>query len=336
MRPLFTKTGAFIIMKILIVRFSSIGDIVLTTPVIRCVKQQVPGAEVHYLTKASFARVLQANPYVDKLILIEKDIPEVLAELKNEHYDYIIDLHNNLRTRRLKVALKVKSAAYHKLNFKKWMLVNLKINALPAVHIVDRYLDAAKKLFTVKNDGKGLDYFIPDADIVPLSALPTTHQNGYVALVVAATYATKRMPPDKLIELCNLINEPIVLLGGSAELQLAELLAVTIGEKVYNACGRYNLNQSASLVQQAKSVITPDTGLMHIAAALNKQVLSVWGNTVPEFGMYPYMPADNSVLFEVKGLSCRPCTKLGYNVCPKGHFMCMNNIDLNSITKAIG
>jgi ADP-heptose:LPS heptosyltransferase len=322
-------------MKILIVRFSSIGDIVLTTPVIRCIKQQVPGAEVHYLTKASFARVLQANPYVDKLILIEKDIPEVLAELKSERYDYIIDLHNNLRTRRLKAALKVKTVAYNKLNFKKWMLVNFKINALPAIHIVDRYIDAAKKLFTLKNDGKGLDYFIPDADIVPLSALPNAHQKGYVALVIAATYATKRMPPDKLIELCNLIDKPIVLLGGGAELQLAELLAVTIGEKVYNACGRYNLNQSASLVQQAKSVITPDTGLMHIAAALNKQVLSVWGNTVPEFGMYPYMPDDNSILFEVKGLSCRPCTKLGYNVCPKGHFKCMNNIDLNSIIKAI-
>jgi ADP-heptose:LPS heptosyltransferase len=322
-------------MKVLIVRFSSIGDIVLTTPVIRCIKKQVPGAEVHYLTKASFARVLQANPYVDKLILIEKEITEVLAELKGEHYDCIIDLHHNLRTKRLISALKVKSSSFHKLNLKKWLLVNLKINALPAVHIVDRYLDAAKKFFEVRNDGHGLDYFIPEADTVPLSALPEMHQKGYVAVVVAATYATKRMPPDKLIDLCNRINHPIVLLGGAAELQLAELLAVNIGDKIYNACGRTNLNQSASLVQQSICVVTPDTGLMHIASALNKKVLSVWGNTVPEFGMYPYMPNEQSVIFEVKGLSCRPCTKLGYNACPKGHFKCINNIDLDKITQAI-
>lgn len=323
-------------MKILIVRFSSIGDIVLTTPVIRCIKKQVAGAEVHYLTKASFARVLQANPYVDKLILIEKDIPEVMAELKAEHYDYIIDLHNNLRSRRLTTALNVKHAAFHKLNFKKLLLVNFKINALPAVHIVDRYLDAAKKFFDIKNDGAGLDYFIPEADVFPLSALPDEHQKGYVAVVIAATYATKRMPPDKLIELCNRIDKPIVLLGGAAELQLAELLVVNVGDKIYNACGRFNLNQSASLVKQATCVITPDTGLMHIAAAFKKQVLSVWGNTVPEFGMYPYIPGENSEVFEVKGLGCRPCSKLGYNHCPKGHFKCMNNINLDKITKAIG
>ncbi|UPT65289.1 MAG: glycosyltransferase family 9 protein [Sphingobacteriales bacterium JAD_PAG50586_3] len=323
-------------MKILIVRFSSIGDIVLTTPVIRCIKQQVAGAEVHYLTKASFARVLQANHYIDKLILIEKDIHEVIAELKAEHYDYVIDLHNNLRSRRLTAALKVKHSAFYKLNFKKLLLVNFKINAMPAVHIVDRYLDAAKKFFDIKNDGAGLDYFIPEADVFPLTALPAAHQKGYVAVVIAATYATKRMPPNRLIELCNRIDKPIVLLGGTAELQLAELVAVNIGDKIYNACGKFNLNQSASLVKQSLCVITPDTGLMHIAAAFKKRVLSIWGNTVPEFGMYPYMPAENSILFEVRGLSCRPCSKLGYNHCPKGHFKCMNNIDLEKVIEAIG
>lgn len=131
-------------MKILVVRFSSIGDIVLTTPILRCIKQQLPQATVHYLTKASFARVLQGNPYIDKLQVIEKEITEIMAELKAEKYDYILDLHNNLRTRRLKAALKVKSAAYPKLNGKKWLLVNLKINAMPNLHIVDRYFMPAK------------------------------------------------------------------------------------------------------------------------------------------------------------------------------------------------
>jgi len=321
-------------MKILVIRFSSIGDIVLTTPVLRCIKQQYPQAKVHYITKASFARVLQANPYIDKLTVIEKEITEVLDELKAENYTYILDLHNNLRTKRLKAALGVDSAAFHKLNIKKLLLVNLKINALPNVHIVDRYFDAANKLFLLKNDGIGLDYFIPQRDEIPLTTLPDAHQKGYVAVVIAATYFTKRLPIDKLIELCQKINFPIVLLGGTAELQLSNLVAQVVGAKVFNACGKFNINQSASLVNQAKAVITPDTGLMHIAAALNKKILSVWGNTVPGFGMYPYKATEDSLLFEVKGLSCRPCSKLGYNHCPKKHFKCMNNQDIDAIANA--
>lgn len=322
-------------MKVLVVRFSSIGDIVLTTPVLRCLKQQVPGLEVHYLTKAAFARILQANPYVDKLIVIEKEVPEVLDELKAEKYTHILDLHNNLRSKRLKAALRVKSAAYYKLNVEKWFMVNLKINALPNVHIVDRYFNTAQKLFKVTNDGKGLDYFIPERDHIPVTDLPLSHRGGYVAMVIAATYFTKRLPVDKLIELCKLIDHPIVLLGGAAELPLSELIIEAVGDKVYNACGKLNINQSASLVQQAQSVIAPDTGLMHIASAFKKKVLSVWGNTVPEFGMYPYLPGEGSAQFEVKGLSCRPCSKLGYNHCPRGHFRCMRDQNLDIIAKSV-
>lgn len=321
-------------MKILVTRFSSIGDIVLTTPIIRCIKLQYPQAQVHYLTKASFARVLQANPYIDKLIVIEKEITEVIDVLKAENYTYILDLHNNLRTKRLKVALGVDSAAFHKLNIQKLLLVNLKINALPNVHIVDRYFDAANKLFPLKNDGKGLDYFIPERDEIPLTSLPESHQKGYVAVVIAATYFTKRLPIDKLIELCQKINLPIVLLGGAAELQLSNFLTETIGEKIYNACGKLNINQSASVVKQARVVVTPDTGLMHIAAAFNQKIISIWGNTVPAFGMYPYNASTDMLLFEVKGLSCRPCSKLGYNHCPKKHFKCMNNQDIDTMAKS--
>lgn len=318
-------------MKVLVVRFSSIGDIVLTTPVLRCLKQQVPGLELHFITKAAFARVLQGNPYIDKLIVFEKEITEVAKELKEANYNYIIDLHNNLRSSRLKLMLGAESASFNKLNIKKLFLVNLKINAMPNVHIVDRYMDAAKKFFPIKNDGNGLDYFIPERDNVDISILPTAHQQGYVALVIAATYFTKRLPIDKLIELCKKIELPIVLMGGAAEIQLSKLVCEAVGDKVFDACGKFNINQSASLIKQAKTVITPDTGLMHIAAAFKKKILSIWGNTVPEFGMLPYMPADDSVLYEVKSLPCRPCSKLGYNHCPKGHFKCMNNQNLDEI-----
>lgn len=320
-------------MKILVIRFSSIGDIVLTTPVLRCIKKQLPQAQLHFVTKATFARVLQGNPYIDKLIVIEKEITEVLTELKDESYTHIIDLHNNLRSKRLKMALRAKAEAFNKRNVDKWLLVNLKLDKMPKTHIVDRYFEAAQKLLPIKNDGLGLDYFIPEADHVPISALPATYAKGYVALVIAATYFTKRIPPDKLIHLCQKLQLPIVLMGGAAELPLANLVAEAVGDKVFNACGKFNINQSASLVKQAKVVITPDTGLMHIAAAFNKKILSVWGNTVPEFGMVPYKPIDSSEIFEVRGLGCRPCTKLGYNHCPKGHFKCMNNINWDSLAE---
>src|SRR6187402_803655 len=149
-------------MKFLIIRFSSIGDIVLTTPVIRCLKQQVPGAEVHFLTKENYRGIISSNPYVDKVQLLGSSWDLMIHQLQQEDYDYIIDLHHNLRTLRIKKALKRgQHFSFNKLNIQKWLLTAFKINRLPAVHIVDRYLYTLKN-FNVVNDGKGLDYFFPE------------------------------------------------------------------------------------------------------------------------------------------------------------------------------
>ena len=129
--------------------------------------------------------------------------------------------------------------------------------------------------------------------------------------------------------LCEKLFEPIVLLGGPEDASRAEEIVEAVGAKVFNACGKFKLDESASLVEQASWIITHDTGLMHIAAAFNKQIYSVWGNTIPQFGMYPYMTASNSKIIEVQGLGCRPCSKIGYDKCPKGHFKCMQEIDEN-------
>ena len=147
-------------MKFLVIRFSSIGDIVLTTPVVRCLKKQVVTAEVHYLTKKSFAKIFEANPYIDKVHYLENDLNAVIASLQQEDFDYVIDLHNNLRTKKVKQALKKQAFSFTKLNIQKWLLTALKINKMPAIHIVDRYLQTLES-FGVKNDGAGLDYFIP-------------------------------------------------------------------------------------------------------------------------------------------------------------------------------
>lgn len=327
-------------MKVLIIRFSSIGDIVLTTPVVRALKTQVKDAEIHYATKSKFKTILESNPYIDKLILLENGLWSLIRQLRSERYDCIIDLHNNLRTGIIKMALGVQSYSFNKLNVEKWLRVNFKIDKLPNIHLVDRYLATTASL-GIKADALGLDYFIPDSDVVPIDWLPATHRNGYVAYAIGAQHATKRLPLKRMIELCDKINKPIILLGGPEDAmvgqQLQDFFEQPAGQDyeaglkelnkqaiVYNACGKFNLNQSASVLRQAKYVFTHDTGLMHIAAAFKKEIFSIWGNTIPEFGMYPYR--TRFTVLENKKVDCRPCSKIGYQQCPKGHFNCMNEI----------
>ncbi len=324
--------------KVLIIRFSSIGDIVLTTPVIRCVKTQVKDSEVHFLTKASFSQLLTSNPYIEKVYTIKNDIHENIEELKEENYDLVIDLHNNIRSALVKRKLGVKSSNVNKLNIAKWIMVNFKIDQLPEIHIVDRYLATTKNL-NIKNDLKGLDYFIPEKDHVDLATFPASHQNNYIGFVVGAKHNTKKLPLEKIISIIEKLQTPVVLLGGKEDVELAEKIKNTLGDKVYNTCGKYNINQSASLVKQAAKIITHDTGLMHIAAAFKKEIYSIWGNTIPKFGMYPYLTGfgerGEGKIFETNNLSCRPCTKIGFNRCPKGHFKCMNGIDEDELVNAI-
>jgi ADP-heptose:LPS heptosyltransferase len=318
-------------MKILVVRFSSIGDIVLTTPILRCIKQQIPNTELHFLTKQNFLGVIENNRYVDKFFSIVQSVNEVVHSLKNENYDYVIDLHNNLRTFKLKTVLSKKSFSFNKLNWEKFLLVNLKINKLPNKHIIDRFFEAIAPLGIV-NDGQGLDYFIQKKDEIHIpSYLPSNFQNGYHALVVGGSYFTKQIPLNKLKEICDMSSFPLTLLGGKEDRGIAEKLQNVFRDKTINLCGELNLNQSASVLQQSQKVITSDTGLMHIAAALKKDIISLWGNTIPEFGMTPYLPGKNSQILEVKELPCRPCSKLGHKKCPKEHFLCMENINLNHI-----
>lgn len=317
--------------KYLVIRFSSIGDIVLTTPLIRCLKEQVEGAEVHFLTKKQYTCILQGNPYIDKVHVLADNSQVTIRELKIEEFDYILDLQNSIRSLNIKRSLKRMYFTVNKINLKKWLMVNFKINRLPDRHIVDRYLDTAV-LFDVHNDGKGLDYFIPGDEQVTTKQIPEIYQKGYIALVLGAQHATKRLPHEQLIIVLNLLEHPVILVGGQEDRERGEQLIKAVSNKrIFNACGKFSINQSASLIQQANCVITNDTGMMHIAAAFKKKIISVWGNTIPDFGMYAYSPAGESRNFEVHGLSCRPCSKLGYDRCPKKHFNCMMEQDMQDL-----
>ena len=311
--------------KFLIIRFSSIGDIVLTSPVVRCLKNQFPEAEIHYLTKKRNADLLHDNPYIDKIQFLDNSLSKTIGELKAENYDYIIDLHNNLRSLRVKIGLKAKSFSFNKLNIRKLLLTLFKIDTMPKYHIVDRNLETVGA-FGVVNDGIGLEHFISEEDEMPVEKLPENFRNSYLALVLAGTYPTKKMPVEKYRKLISTSKYPFILLGGKSEQAMAAKILEWNTGNVLDYTGKLRINQSASLVKNARLVIANDTGLMHIAAAYHKKILSVWGNTSPELGMYPYLPGDGSEILEVKGLPCRPCSKLGYHKCPKKHFRCMKDI----------
>jgi ADP-heptose:LPS heptosyltransferase len=309
--------------KVLIIRFSSIGDIVLTTPIIRCIKQQL-GSEVHYLTKPSFAHIIHENPYIDKIFKLKEPLSETIAELKAEGYDLIIDLQKNMRSYRIGMALHTKTIRYDKLNVRKWLSVRLKWNLLPEKkHLVDRYFEALQPL-NIKDDGMGLDYFIMPED--EYDAQELVKGIKYQVLVLGATYFTKRIPKEKCVEIIAGYSGHTLLAGGKDVSALAKELSQIFPEKVIDFCGKVGLGVSAGFVKHSRRVISGDTGLMHIAAALQKEVIVLWGNTIPEFGMYPYYGFNNSekqINLEVNGLSCRPCSKLGFDECPKGHFKCM-------------
>jgi ADP-heptose:LPS heptosyltransferase len=328
--------------KFLVLRFSSIGDIVLTTPVIRCLKTQVKDAEVHFCTKRTYAGVIAGNPYIDRAHFLGDDLTELLESLRRERYDAVIDLHHNLRSLRVKRALGTRSTAFPKTNFEKWLMVNFRIDRLPRVHVVDRYFEAAKPL-GVMDDGKGLDFFLAPEDEQVVEQLPESFRGGYVALVIGARHFTKQLPAEKLAAVCLKLERPVVFLGGPEDRERGETILAAVGQEGrsphrVNGCGTYSLKQSAALVKHARVVITHDTGLMHIAAAFQKNIVSVWGNTIPAFGMTPYFGSagtGQNTILEVDGLSCRPCSKIGYDKCPKGHFRCMNDIPADKVVDAV-
>lgn len=315
-------------MKILVLRFSSIGDIVLTTPLLRCIKTQHPEHQVHYATKEQFRVLLKDNPYIDKLHTLQSDLNTLIKELRAEKFDLIIDLHKNLRTRLIRTSLRVKTNVFDKLNWEKWLVVNFKINILPYEHIVDRYIAAAEEL-NISNDGKGLDFFIEANCTLDGIELPA----HYSVYALGAQHNTKKLPLNKQIELMETVQEQVILIGGKEDEEAGKVLAEKT-KNTMNLCGRLSIHQSALLMQSARKIYSHDTGMMHIAAALQKEIVSIWGNTIPDFGMSPYYGKGGlgkGIQLEVKDLDCRPCSKIGYKKCPKGHFNCMELQDFSSL-----
>ena len=319
-------------MRLLFIRFSAIGDIVLASPALRCAKQQIPGVEIHFLTKKSMKAVTEANPYVDHFHYFENDLTATIQELKAFSFDYIIDLHKNLRSLRIRKALGVPYLSYNKLSVEKFLLTKFGVNRMPERHISLRSVDTLAPL-GVTYDGKGLDYFVPSG-----TSEPSFFPGGYVALVIGASYFTKKLPLDSLKEVCSQIPHPIVLVGGKEEFADGVALSAIDPSRIVNTCGAYSLHESALIVSKARLVISHDTGMLYIACAFDKNIMAIWGATSPALQVEPLMPAESSArVFQsiVPDLTCQPCSNFGTKTCPKGHFDCMKKQDLPSIIRKV-
>jgi ADP-heptose:LPS heptosyltransferase len=317
--------------KVLVLRFSSIGDVVLTTPVVRALAHAYPYAEVHVATKAAFAPLWQCNPYIHTVHTLQPGAgADLIRQLQCQDFDFIVDLHANLRTLRIKLALAgVPSRTFPKRNLGKYLYTRFKWReALPREHVVQRYAQALPP--GVHLDDSGLDFFAPpEAHQQAEAFFQQVHwpQTPY-AVVLGGAHGTKRYPPDLAAQLVQylwqLAELPVVLIGGASERPDAQQIKdFNPGVPVLDTTGQLGLLASGALLQRTRFAIANDTGFMHIAAALRKPTFVLWGNTTPRLGMYPYGTWYHSFEVPEAELPCRPCSKLGYPMCPQGHFRCM-------------
>ncbi|HEX6225004.1 MAG TPA: glycosyltransferase family 9 protein [Chryseolinea sp.] len=326
-------------MKALVICGSSIADVVFATPIFRALKVQLDDLELHILAHLASAFILEENPYVDRVHCSQQSIWKNYQRLKHEKFEIIINLAEDVLSRYLAFILPGTNYALKSIRWKQWLMVNLKIEQLPTRHLVERMFEGLRDL-GAKPDELGLDYFIPDKDKVAVEWLPEPFHKGYIVFCIGAAHNTRKLPEDRMIELCDKINKPIVLLGskddantgnlisqffnqhaGDYERGLLELNKRTI---IYNACGKFNFNQMASIVKRARAIFTFDNDFIPVASAFKKEIFGLWGNTILLFGKYPYR--TKFTVLENNKIACRPCAVGGYSKCPKGHFNCMNQI----------
>ena len=324
-------------MKVLVIRFSSIGDIVLTSPVVRSLAQSPQVNEVHFLSKSNFQQLLLPNPYLTQVHSLMDSFQETIDELRAENFDHIIDLHNNLRSWRVSRALNCQSSRVDKYNWSKFKMTRFQARGIVVPHIVDRY-GATLKDLGIELDGEGLDFFIPhEAEVSAAAELQQSaigaQMDRTLAVVLGASYRTKRWLTSNFIHLLNSLSRPALLIGGPDMEEEAAELEKGLTIPFFNAVGKYGIWESAAMMKQCESVLAHDTGFMHIAAAFKMKIYSIWGNTVPEFGMTPYHTPYE--VLEVPNLSCRPCSKLGFDVCPQRHFRCMKDLSPERVLERI-
>lgn len=307
--------------KILIVRLSSLGDVLLTTPLLRTLKKANPQAQMDFLVREEYKDTLVYNPNISNLIILKRDEP--LSETKNllvqNQYDFVIDLQNNLRSRSLISELNCPKVRFKKFTWRKLLLVKFKINKLhEASSIPLRY---ASTMVNLKLDGEGLDLFTNKKPAEKLIG-----KENLIGICPGSKHFTKMWPKEYFIELGNKLYEnsyQIVLFGGRDDKTICHEISSGIAESL-DISNDNDILQTAADMKLCKAIVCNDSGLMHTACAVKVPVAAIFGSTVKEFGFFPY--GCKNLVLENKSLSCRPCSHIGRSSCPKHHFKCMKEI----------
>ena len=326
-----TVTELSKISKILIIRLSSLGDILLTTPIIRSLKKRTPNISIDVLIKEEYSDVLKLNTHIDNLYYFSKDErlnSKLLESLRLNNYDFVIDLQNNLRSRKITKTLNKNTSRFYKHSFDKFLLVNFKINRLKSSEAIpNRY---AKTIEEFVLDDRGLDIF---TDKFPGKNL--IGKNSFIGFCPGARHFTKRWPKEYFIELGDSLVKAgftILLFGGSIDRKLCSEISKSINGSI-DISNDNDLLQTAADMKLCKAIICNGSGLMHVASAVNTNGVAIFGSTVKEFGFTPYK--CKNLILENNSLTCRPCSHIGRNDCPKKHFNCMNSIKPDFVLKNI-
>ncbi|HPT14123.1 MAG TPA: glycosyltransferase family 9 protein [Bacteroidales bacterium] len=331
--------------KILIARLSSIGDIILTTPVIRGVRMKFPDASITFLVKAKFAPLLMHNPHIDEVLVYNDsagkgELQRLVKKIRKQEFDWFIDLHKSLRTRYIRTLLGFPEVTtYNKQIFSRTLLVKFGINRFKTIKPVYlRYFEAVEKNgITYDRQGTEVDYSQNDSQLVE-NLLDSDGYKSLQQLIVicpGASYKNKQWLPERFAEIADELTTPsgrfLAFLGGKADTELCDGIIAMMKNKAVNYAGRLSLLQSAALLHKSALVITNDSGMMHLAQAQKSPVVAIFGATCRELGFFP-LP-ENSITVEKK-VSCRPCTHKGLNRCPRKHFNCMNLITADDVMAA--
>jgi heptosyltransferase-2 len=330
--------------RILVLRLSSIGDIVLTMPLLKHLAQHFPSAIIDFVVKKEYADLMRSNPYINTLRVVDKKegwpgLKRLKKEIKAQDYELILDVHNNPRTRYLTLFSKATVRRYKKYRLLRFFLINLKYNLYERIIPVHRrYLNTvAEWVHDVDSD---LEFHLdPDAERGVTRFMQSKNfsaQQKHLALVPGAGFANKRWPVHYFAELAGKTSSEgwqIWLLGSPTERHLGKEIEKLGDSGAINLIGELSLMQSASVLARMNAIVTNDSGLMHIADALNVPVVAIFGPTTRELGFYPVSP--NSRVVEHEQMPCRPCTHMGADSCPKDHFRCMLELTSDVITDKV-
>jgi lipopolysaccharide heptosyltransferase II len=336
------KTATFR-QKILIIRLSSIGDIVLTSALVRCLRSNYPDARIDFLVKKQFSEIVAHNPRLSNILVFEKGDPlkNLKRQIRNEHYDWIIDIHQNTRSFYLKSGLRVPlKTGYSKQLYHRALLVYLGLNRYREVKpVLLRYFEAVEKQ-GVTYDGKGTEVFVPQERVDAMNR--TLMQSGYTAdrklfvLGPGASFTNKRWSPEGYASVAAHLIEKhqgfVAFIGGKNDNRLCAEIQHLVAAPTANYAGAFSILDSAALLSLCAAFVGNDSGMLHVAQALNKPVVGIYGPTVRELGYFPM--ADRSSVVE-KPIRCRPCTHNGLNHCPKKHFLCMKTISSDDVIDAV-